>query len=244
VSAVDTSRPDTIARRPQFRTHRGHCRRSAGCGSTPCGGHPGLDSHPRPGSAAAADTVCGGWPPLPPPAGRAWTVDRRRSPCPCPAQGRCGGVRGGSRPPGQQLAAIPDVQRTPRRCPVPPADAPGFRPGRRSRQTSAVQTCDRRRSLRTLAARRRPALWTPARLRQGHADTAAAAGWTAGSRTVQCRLHVRPGTGPQGAASASTAMARPPDPWAGAQRPRRVLECCWRCSGQGPSPASTRYSIW
>ena len=50
------------------------------------------------------------------------------------------------------------------------------------------------------------------RLRHGHADTAAAACWTAGSATVHCRLHVRPGAGPQGAASASTAMARPPDP--------------------------------
>jgi hypothetical protein len=50
------------------------------------------------------------------------------------------------------------------------------------------------------------------RPRHGHADTAAAACWTAGNGTVHCRLDVRPGTGPQGAASASTAMARPPDP--------------------------------
>jgi hypothetical protein len=31
----------------------------AGCGSTPCGGHPRLDSRPRPGCAAAVDAACG-----------------------------------------------------------------------------------------------------------------------------------------------------------------------------------------
>ena len=56
------------------------------------------------------------------------------------------------------------------------------------------------------------------RPRHGHADTAAAACWTAGNGTVHCRLDVRPGTGPQGAASASTAMARPPHPLAPGHR--------------------------
>ncbi len=57
--------------------------------------------------------------------------------------------------------------------------------------------------------------WQPAgarrcghpRLRQGRADTTATPRWTAGSTTVHRPPNVGPGTGPQGAASASTAMA-------------------------------------
>jgi hypothetical protein len=49
------------------------------------------------------------------------------------------------------------------------------------------------------------------RLRQGRADSATTPRWTAGSRTVHRHPNVRPGTGPQGAASASTAMASSPD---------------------------------
>jgi hypothetical protein len=93
----------------------------------------------------------GGWRPLPPPAGRAWTVDRRRPPRPRPAQGRRGRVRGGERPSGQHLAAIPDVQRTRPRRPVPRTPL-GSGPSRRSRQTSAVQMWDSGRGLRTPAA--------------------------------------------------------------------------------------------
>jgi hypothetical protein len=99
--------------------------------------------------------------PLPWPVGRAWTVGRRRPPCPRAAQEACGRVRGGYRPSGQHLAAIPDVQRTLPRCPVPRTPL-GSGPGRRGRRTSAVQMCDRGRGLRTPATRRRPARWTPA----------------------------------------------------------------------------------
>jgi hypothetical protein len=184
---------------------------SGASGSTPCGGHSGLDSRPRRGLCCLrghlmrrlASTAAAG--------GACMDVGRRRSPRPCPAQGRRGRVRGGERPSGQQPAALPDVQRTPRRCPA------RGRPGLRARSAQPadtggpeVWTADAACGHPQLAGGRHGG--TPARLRHGHADTAAAACWTAGSGTVHCRLHVRPGTGAQGAASASTAMARPPDP--------------------------------
>jgi hypothetical protein len=150
----------------------------------------------RPGSTAVAD-------------GRAGTVGRRRPPCLCPAHWSRGRVRGGWWPSGQHLVAIPDVQRTLPRCPVPRTPL-GCGPGRRRRQTSAVQPCDRGRGLWTPAAAGGRHCGHPRR-RQGRADTTAGPRWTAGSATVHRRPHVRPGTGPQAAASASTAMARPPN---------------------------------
>jgi hypothetical protein len=176
---VDTSRPDTIAGRPRFRTHNGHCPQCpAGCGSPPCGGHPGLDSRPRRGSATAVDTAGGGRL-LPSPAGRAWTVGRRRPPCPCSAQGSRG--CGGEQPSGQHPAALPDVRRTLPRCPVPRIPLGS---GRRSRQTPTVRRSDSGRGLRTPAARRRPALWTPA--------TAAWARGHCGSGLLDSRQRNRP----------------------------------------------------
>jgi hypothetical protein len=86
VSWVDPSGPDTIARRPPCRTHPGRGRSGHRLRRHPCGGHPGLGSRPRPGCAAAVDTVGGDWRPLPWPAEWAWTISRRRPPCPCPAQ--------------------------------------------------------------------------------------------------------------------------------------------------------------
>jgi hypothetical protein len=195
----------------RFRTHRRTLPQCPpGGGSPPCGRHPGLDSRPRQGSATAVDTAGGGGRPLPSPAERAWTVGCRRPPCPRPAQGAAAVSAADS---GRPASSRPHSRTSSgHRRGVRPADALGCGPGRRSRQTPTVRPSDSGRGLRTPAARRRPARWTPARLRQGHADTAAAACWTAGSRSVHCRLHVRLGTGPKGAASASTAMARPPDP--------------------------------
>jgi hypothetical protein len=211
VSAVDTSRPDTIARRPRFRTHRGH----------------GRSLHRAAAARRAADTLVwtaahvevvpppwtpsGGWPPLPSPAGRAWTVGRRRPPCPCLAQGSRGHVRGRARPSGQHLAAIPDVQRTLPRYPVP-WTPPGFR------ARSGAASSHRRPKLRQ---RTRP-VDTSNRQAAGIVDTRAAAAGACGhcgsgrldsrQRNRPMLPHVRPGTGAQRAVSASTAMARPPDP--------------------------------
>ena len=174
-------------------------------GGMPCGGHPCLDSRPRRGpSGAAMDTACGGLCPLPSPAGRAWTVGRRRPPCSRPAQGLRPCPRR-MRPSGQHLAAIPDGPRTLPRCPVPRTPA-GFQA--RSARPADTDGPD----AWTVDA----ALWTPvARLVAGAADTCGCGRVmrtprqgpprTAGSSTLHRRPKVRPGTEPQGAAPASTA---------------------------------------
>jgi hypothetical protein len=74
-----------------------------------------------------------------------------------------GALLRGLRPCPRRMAAVrPAPGRNPGRAADTAAvsgsvDAPGLRPGRRSRQTSAVQTYDRGRGLWTPAARRRPA---------------------------------------------------------------------------------------
>ena len=87
--------------------------------------------------------------------------------------------------PVSTLAALPDGQRTRRRCPVP-WTAPGLRAG--SAPPAEIDGPD---AWTTDAACGQP---RPAgsrhgghpRLRQGQADTAPAARWTAGSGTVHC----------------------------------------------------------
>jgi hypothetical protein len=133
----------------------------AGCGSTPCGGHPRLDSRPRPGCAAAVDAACGacvhcrgrrGM------HGRSAAGDRH---VPALLRGAAAVSAADGGRPASTWPAIPDVQRALPRCPVPRTPL-GSGPGRRGRRTSAVQMCDRGRGLRTPATRRRPARWTPA----------------------------------------------------------------------------------
>jgi hypothetical protein len=211
---VDPSGPDTIARRPQCRTHTADTAAvPAGGGSTPGGGHPGLDSRPRRGSAAAVDTACGGLGPLPSPAGvqgRSAADDRQAPRC----SGACGRVRGGWRPSGRYLAAIPDVRRTLPRCPVPWTPLGCGQVGAAGRhRRSKPTTADVARGHRQPAGGR--PLWTPATA-AGHADAAAAAGWTACSATVHCRLHVRPGTDRK-------LRHRPAPPWPDRQIRRLVL---------------------
>jgi hypothetical protein len=136
VSAVDTSRPDGIARRP----HSRHChsvrwlrqhavRRTPSSGQPPasrfccCRGHR---------LRRLASTAVAG--------GAAWTVGCRRPPYPLSCSGGCGRVRGGERPSGQHW---PQSRTHSGHCrgvrfrghPL------GSGPGRRSRQTSAVRRC-------------------------------------------------------------------------------------------------------
>jgi hypothetical protein len=179
---------------PQFRKAprtRPQCPRRRAARRTPWSGAPvGWKFRCR--MRRPVPTAAGGW---------ACMDGRRpaRPPCPRPAQG-CGRVRGGQRP---SAGTLP-------RCPVPDTCwVPDL--GRRSRRTSTVRTSGQGRGLWTLAARRCPALRT-LRLPQGRADIAAMPRWTAGSSSVHRHPKVRPATEPQGAASASTAMASSPGP--------------------------------
>jgi hypothetical protein len=125
----------------------------------------------------------GGLCPLPQPAGvpgRSATGGRHVP----PAQGGCGGVRGRQRPSGQHPAVLPDAPRTRPRCPVAWTPAGGCEPGRRRRRTPTVRTRGRRTGLWTPAARRRPALRTPA--------TAAGSCGHDGNVTLDSRQHNRP----------------------------------------------------
>ena len=190
-------------------THRRHCRsagrrRQHAGRRTPWSGQPPASRFRcrrghrmrRPGSTAVAG-------------GRAGTVGRRRPPGPALLRGLrpCPRRMAAVRPaPGPQSRTHGGHCRGVRFCGRPwvaarsaqPADigGPNLRP-----RTWPVDTGS-------------PQAAGPCghpRRRQGYADAAAAAGWTAGTRTVHCRLHVRPGTGPQAAAPANTAMAIPPD---------------------------------
>jgi hypothetical protein len=144
VSAVDTGRPDTIAVRPRFRNHRGHCR-----------------SVQAAAARRAADTLV--WTAarvevvLPP-----WTLQAAGVYC-----RRRRGVHGRSAAGDRHVpallrgtAAVSAAESSrpavPGRNPGRPADTAavsgsvdtlGSGPGQRGRQTSAVQLCDRGRSL-------------------------------------------------------------------------------------------------
>jgi hypothetical protein len=145
VSAVDTSRPDGIARRPQFRTHRRHChsvrrRRQHAVRRTPR-----LDSRPRRGSAVA---------------GGSWTVGRRRPPCPRPAQGAAAVSATES---GRPTSTWPQSRTHGGHCRGARfRGRPWFRARSAQPADIGVQLCDRGRSLRTPATRKQPALWTSA----------------------------------------------------------------------------------
>jgi hypothetical protein len=190
VSAVDTSRPDTIARRPQFRKHRGHrhsvrrlrqhaVRRTPWSGQPPASRFRCRRGHRRRrlASTAVAGGACmDGRPP----------ATAMSLPC-------SGALR---RCPRRKAAVRPPAGRNPGRpadtaAVSSPADALGCGPGRRSRQTSVVQMCDRGRGLRTPATRRRPARWTPATA-AGHTDTAAWIGGHCGSGLLDSRQRNRP----------------------------------------------------
>jgi hypothetical protein len=100
---VDISRPDGIARRPQFRNHRGHCRSvrrlQHAVRRTPSSGQPPASRFRRRGHRMRRLV------PIAAAGGRAWTVGRWRPPWSRLLRG-CDHVRGGQRPTGR-LAAIP-----------------------------------------------------------------------------------------------------------------------------------------
>jgi hypothetical protein len=205
---VDPSRPDTIARRPQFRTHNGHCHsvrrlRQHAVRRTPWSGQPPASrfryrrGHRRRRAstavaggacmdgrlpATAMSLLCSGEP----------RPQRRAAVRPAPG-----------RTPGRpaDTAAVSGSADTPgfRARSAQPADTggPNVRPRTRPADTrnpqsaGTVDTRDRGMGTRTL--RQRPA------------------GQPATEPSTTAYMSGR-GTGPQGAASASTAMARPPDP--------------------------------
>ncbi len=103
MSAVDTSRPDGIARRPQFRTHRGHCRsvrraaaaRRAADTLVWTAAASGFCCRRGHRLRRLASTAVAG--------GRGWTVGRPATARSPPCSGGCGRVRGEGRPSGQHL---------------------------------------------------------------------------------------------------------------------------------------------
>jgi hypothetical protein len=217
VSAVDTSRPDTIARRPRSGTTADTATVSTGrqqhaVRRTPSSGQP-----PTPTSRLCCQRGHRMWRLASPAVAGGRCMDARppATAISLPCSGGCGRVRGSARPSGQHLAAIPDVQPTLPRCPVPwtPAGVPGQVAAAGSHRRPTVRQRTQPCGHPQPAGGRHgghPRLRRGTRtLRHGHADTAAAAGWTAGSATVHCCLHVRPGTGPQGAAPASIATVGP-----------------------------------
>jgi hypothetical protein len=157
--------------------------------------------------------------------GRSAAGDRH---VPALLMGVCGRVRGGARPSGQHLAAIPDVQPTLPRCPVPWTPL-GSGQVRRGRQISAVQLCGSGRGLAGTPRNRQAA---------GTVDTRDCG---RGTRTLRQRPAGQPAAEPSTAACMSgrerdrKVRHRPAPPWPDRQIVAWCSASIWSApDGSGP----------